>query len=204
MVQSNPGPLWLRWTTRPAGAVAFSATITLLIGVGGLGLNGFAELGWLAATRATALVAFPFWLLVFTTSSWARLMPGPTTKLLRSRRRALGLAFATAQGIHGLAILTLTRFDDQVMTGSISDLGGGFGFVMIAAMSATSTDAAVKRLGAKRWRALHQLGQLTLAVVYLVTYSGLVARKSAFWPGLAILLAAFALRGASYLRSRNP
>lgn len=204
MVHSNPGPLWLRWTTRPARSVAFSATITLLIGGGGLGLNGFAELGWLAATRATALVAFPFWLLVFTASSWARLMPGPTTKLLRSRRRALGLAFAAAQGIHGLAILTLAQFDDQVITANISDLGGGFGFVMIAAMSATSTDAAVKRLGVKRWCRLHQFGQLTLAAIYLVTYGGLVAREPAFWPGLAILLAAFALRGAAYVRSRNP
>jgi sulfoxide reductase heme-binding subunit YedZ len=203
MVKANPGPLWLRWATRPATAIAFSAAITLLVGGAAMGLSGFAELGWLAATRATALVAFPFWLLVFTASSWARLLPGPTTKLLLLRRRALGLAFATAQGIHGVAILSLARFDDEVITANFSVAGGSFAFLMLAAMSATSNDAAVKWLGGKRWRALHQFGQLTLAVVYLVTYAGRISEDLAFLPGLATLLTAFALRGVAYRRARR-
>ena len=82
MMNPNSGPFWLSWATRPAKAIAFSAAIALLIGGAALGLSGFAELGWLAATRATALVAFLFWLLVFTASSWARLLPGPGLAIL--------------------------------------------------------------------------------------------------------------------------
>jgi len=196
-------PLWLFWTGRPAVAIAFATAIAGLATVGALGLNGSEVLGWRAATRATAVVAFPFWLLVFTASSWARLLPNPTTRLLRGRRRALGLAFAAAITVHGGAILVLSTFDEALLTFDVSVIGGGFGFLMVFAMAATSTDAAVRRLGGAKWRALHNLGQFTLAIVYLATYGGRVAEDLDFLPGLGILFAAIGLRGAAFAQSRR-
>ena len=199
----NNGPFWLFWSGRPAVAIAFATAIALLATGAALGLNGTEILGWQAATRATAVVAFPFWLLVFTASSWARLLPNATTRLLRARRRALGLAFAAAITVHGGAILMLSTFDEALLTFDVSVIGGGFGFLMVFAMAATSTDAAVRRLGGAKWRALHNLGQLTLAIVYLVTYGGRVAADLDFLPGLGLLLAAIGLRGAASLQSRR-
>lgn len=55
------------------------------------------------------------------------------------------------------------------------------------------------RLGATRWRALHRTGQIFVFGVYLVTYGGRVAEDASFWPGLALVLGAGALRLAAAL-----
>ena len=47
--------------------------------------------------------------------------------------------------------------------------GGGFGFVMLAAMAATSNDASQRRLGAS-WRRLHRVGLYTVWIVFAVSY----------------------------------
>ena len=112
----------------------------------------------------------------------------------------LGLAYATSQGIHGLAILQLAQLEADLLTPNVSVIGGSFGFVMIAAMALTSNEASRRRLGPAHWKRLHGLGQLTLGVIYLVSYGGRAAENLAFAPHLSLLLAAFGLRLAARRR----
>ncbi|MFO0688792.1 MAG: ferric reductase-like transmembrane domain-containing protein [Myxococcota bacterium] len=196
-------PLWLAWANRPQRAIACALALSLGVLLASLALNGTAALGWRTATRHTAQVAFLLFLAAFLASSIARLWPGPLTRALLARRRALGLAFATAQAVHGAAILLYARHARDVLEPDLSFVGGALGFVFTGAMAATSNDAAVRRLGLRGWRALHRTGQIVLFVILAVTYAGRVARDPAWWPGLALIGAALAIRLAAALQSRS-
>lgn len=196
-------PLWLLWAASPTRAMAIVFVVAML-GLGSaLGLNGTGLIGWHASVRATAVFAFPLWLLAYLAGPIARLAPGPTTRALRARRRAIGLAFFVAQYVHLAAIVGLARIEPGILEDPTAVYGGGFGFLMVAVLAATSNDASVKRLGESAWRRLHAFGQLTLAVVYLATYGPLIDEDLAYWPAGALLLGAYALRGAAALRTRG-
>lgn len=200
---SAPKPLWLLWAASPTRAMAIVFVVAML-GLGSaLGLNGTGLIGWHAAVRATAVFAFPLWLLAYLAGPIARLAPRPTTRALRARRRAIGLAFFVAQYVHLAAIVGLARIEPGILEDPVAVYGGGFGFLMIAVLAATSNDASVKRLGESTWRRLHAFGQLTLAVVYLATYGPLIDEDRSYWPAGALLLGAYALRGAAALRTRG-
>lgn len=203
MSSATSAPIGLRWTASPRRAVlTFFAISAFALGAA-LALNGTANLGWHAATRITAVIAYPLWLMSFVASPLASLRPSPLTRLLRARRRALGLAFAVALTVHGIAIIGLARLEPEIAPLDIGTIGGGFGFVMVFAMAATSNNAAVKKIGRRAWRRFHSLGQFTFAVVYLVQYGGLVVEDLSYWPAVAALIFAFGLRGAAAIQSRN-
>lgn len=199
----RPHPRWLAWADRPARAIAWALGLSLLVVAATLALHGTGALGWRLATRHSAQVAYPLFLLAFTASALARRLPGPTTRTLLARRRAIGLAFATAQLIHGVVIVVSARVAGRGVELDGSFWGGALGFVLVAAMALTSNDAAIERLGRRRWRALHRTGMAWLFVIYAVTYAGRVARDPAWWPGLALLVAALAIRLAAALQSRS-
>ena len=196
-------PLWLAWANHPRRAIAWSLAVSLVVVAGTLALQGTASLGWRAVTRHTAQIAFPLFLVAFLASSIARLWPGPLSRALLARRRALGLAFATAQLVHGAAILIFACYEPSTFAVDTSFLGGALGFVFVVAMVATSNDAAQRRLGPSAWRALHRSGQITLFVIYAVTYAGRVAENARYWPGLLLLAAALAIRLIAALAARS-
>ena len=77
---------------------------------------------------------------------------------MRARRR-LGLSFALSHTAHGLAIITpieMFHGGDYSQLGDI--VGGLFIYVFIYAMAATSNNASVSLLGAKKWKRLHKTG----------------------------------------------
>lgn len=199
----RPYPLWIAWANHPRRAIAWSLAVSLVVVAGTLALEGTASLGWRAVTRHTAQVAFSFFLAAFLASSIARLWPDPLTRALLARRRALGLAFATAQLVHGTAILIFASYEPSTLEVDLSFLGGALGFVFLVAMVATSNDAAQRALGRRAWRALHLSGQVTLFVIYAVTYAGRVAENSRYWPGLLLLVAALAIRLIAAPASRS-
>ena len=203
MSSATSATIALRWTASPRRAVLTFLAISAFAFGAALALNGTANLGWHAATRITAVIAYPLWLMSFVASPLASLRPSPLTRLLRARRRALGLAFAVALTIHGIAILGLARLEPETAGFDLSTIGGGLGFVMMFAMAATSNDAAVKKIGGRAWRRLHDFGQLALAVVYLVTYAELIVEDLSYWPAFAALIFAFGLRGAVAIQSRS-
>lgn len=196
-------PFWLSWANRPARAIGWSLALSLVVALATLMLNGTGPIGWRMVTRHTAQVALPFFLVAFLASAVARLWPGPRSRALLARRRAIGLAFATAQTVHGVAILLFARHDPSVLDPGLEVVGGALGFVLMAAMAATSTDAAQARLGRSAWHALHRTGQIVLFGIYLFTYAGRVAVDTAWWPGLTALLAALAIRLVAALQSRS-
>jgi len=196
-------PLWLAWANRPSRAIAVALAAGLVAMGASLALEGSGPLGWRTATRTTAQVAFPLFLAAFLASSFVRLWPGPRTRALLARRRAIGLAFATALFVHGAAIVAYHRAEDRALDPDPSFVGGAIGFALVAAMAATSNDAARRRMGGRAWRALHRTGQIGLFGIYAVTYGGRLAENAAHWPGVALLVAALGVRLAAVVQSRS-
>lgn len=196
-------PFWIAWTNRSRHAIGWTLALSLLVVGGTLALHGTAAIGWRAVTRATAQVAFPLFLAAFLASSIARLWPGTFSRGLVARRRALGLAFATAQIVHGLAILVFATRESGVLRLDVEFVGGALGFGFVLAMAATSNDAAQRALGASAWRALHRSGQLTLFVIYAVTYAGRFAGNPNYAPGVLLLALALGIRLAAAFQSRS-
>lgn len=182
-----------------AGAGALAAA-----GVGlALGENDLER--WRLAARYTARLAFLLFVPVFVASAWHRLAPSALSRLVLARRRALGLAFATAHTVHLAALSAVIR-----ATGEPPELativGGGGAYVATFALAATSNDAAVRALG-RRWRTLHKVGVHWIWFIFAFSYFGRVSRGELFYaPLLALAVGALGLRlaaGWSRRRARS-
>ena len=81
---------------------------------------------------------------------------------------------------------------------------GGLGYVLIAAMAATSNDTAVRALGPRRWKLLHSVGGWYVAFIFANSYVGrLLGEKplvGAF--GVTLLVLAIGLRIAAFAKGR--
>jgi DMSO/TMAO reductase YedYZ heme-binding membrane subunit len=198
-------------TTTPAATVRHRpSTLTLCASAAALALAAIAfgqitgaapDERWQLAARYTARVAFLLFLPVFVASAWNRLWPSPASRFAVRRRRALGLSFATAHTIH-LGALTSFQITTREVPDAVTLIAGGGAFVVMFAMVATSTDAAVRRLG-RNWLRLHKAGVYWLWFVFTFSYAGRVAeRRLAFVPLLALALGGLGLRIASWRRRR--
>ena len=165
----------------------------LLVGMVGLLL---ASTGWSAdglrlVVRATARTSLALFLLVFVASALRRRWPTATTRWVLMNRRYLGLSFAASHGLHLLALIALGTSFPAIFAARVHAatlLVGGLGFVVVAALAATSSDRAVRWLGARRWSRLHTAGVYYLWGVFTLTYG---ARNL---PCTLLLVAALALR----------
>lgn len=165
-------PYWLF----AANSAVLALMTYLLIDAAGAGKDG-----WGAILRATACVSFVFFALAFSASSLARLKPTTFYRWLLRNRRYLGLNFALSHSVHFVAIIVYFSVSDAV-AGSVLVLLGGLGYVFVAAMAATSTDDAVRRLGAKRWKLLHTLGGYYIWGVFAYTYgSSALDKEWGYW-----------------------
>lgn len=145
------------------------------------------------AARYTARLAFLLFLPVYLASAWHRLAPGALSRLLLARRRALGLAFATAQAIHLAALGAALRAAGQAPDAAAAGVGGA-AFAATFAMAATSNDAAVRRLG-RHGPTLHGAGLHLVSFSFAFTYATRLARDPVwFAPFAALALAALAAR----------
>jgi DMSO/TMAO reductase YedYZ heme-binding membrane subunit len=113
---------------------------------------------------------------------------------------------AVSHGIHGIAIVwLLSAFPSAYQVNATTLVGGGLGFVFIAAMAATSSDAAFKALGRARWTLLHRSGVWYLWFVFAFTF---VPDPSRGWDAThAIAVAAFVaaplVRAAAFAKTRR-
>ncbi len=103
MSADSPDPLWLRRAHRPSRAVVGTGVSALLVILSSLALNGTAAVGWHAATAQRRCLP---------SRSGCSPSMRPRSPVTRHpapgrRRRAIGLAFATAQGGHGAAVRRL-------------------------------------------------------------------------------------------------
>lgn len=155
--------------------------------------------------RSLVRVSLPFFVLAFSASSLARLWPAPWSRRLLRERRGFGLAWAAIHLTHAAAIVTLWQAGGE-RPDLVTALFGGLGFVLTLAMALTSSDAAVRRLGARGWKRLHTFGIRYLMFIYLFTYFGRVSEgPETAWPAIALgsLLTLVGLRIAAGLKSRR-
>ncbi len=158
--------------------------------------------GWRLAARWTARVSFLIFLPVYVASAWYRLAPGEVSRGLMRRRRAMGLAFATAHTIHLGALVTFLILAQEPPELQTIVVGGG-AYLTMFAMAATSNDAAVRRLG-RNWKRLHAFGIHYLWFVFAFSYFGRVAGGNrSFVPLRALALGGLALRGVARWRTRR-
>lgn len=149
------------------------------------------------ATRYTARTSFGLFLVAFSASSLHARVRRPWSAWLVRERRGLGLAFATAHLIHlGFLVsyFSLTPAQPAVVTMA----AGGLGYVGLVAMVLTSNDAAVRALGAVRWRRLHTAVGWYIWLIFLLTYGPHVPAK----PGYAVAIGLLVL-GAAARATRN-
>jgi sulfoxide reductase heme-binding subunit YedZ len=172
------------------GAAAVSAAVFF---AGGRDADA---LGW--AVRGTARAAAVCFALAFAAGplhAWRR---SAATRFLRSRRRTLGVSFGAIHFCHLGTLVALDHLEPFIAERSALDLiGGGLAYALIAAMVATSTDAAARRMGPK-WRRLHTVGGYYLWLIFTRSY--LVRVLDGQWtyaPLLALLLAVLAARLAA-------
>lgn len=154
-------PYWL------FGATTLASLATVL---GPLTLFGVSEEGWQLAARYTVRVSFPLFLLAYTASSLATLWRAEQSRWLLRNRRYLGLSFTLAHTIH---LGTLTSY--FVFLNETPDLptllGGGFVYLVIFAMAATSNDQSTRTLGAN-WKRLHTTGIHFIWLMFTYLYWG--------------------------------
>ena len=170
-----------------------------------LGVYGTQEEGVRVLIRATARTSFVLLLAAFVASSARRLWRNGATSWLLRNRRYLGVSFAASHALHLAGILTLvTRWPDSFWskTSNATIFGGGLGYLFVAAMTLTSSDAAVRRLGLSRWKLLHRVGIWVLFGIFVLTYGPAGLSHPTYLPASFACIGALGLRIAARIRAR--
>jgi hypothetical protein len=166
---------------------------------------GTEESGVRMLIRGTARSSALLFLIAFLARPLRQLWRSDASAYLIKNRRYFGVSMAVSHGIHGLAIVwLLTAWPSSYEADPVTLLFGGLGFVFIAAMAATSSDAAFQWLGRVPWQRLHKTGAWYVWFIFLFTF---VPDPSRGWDALhAIAVAAFAaapfIRMAAYAKTR--
>jgi len=190
-------------------AIVVAAGCVLATGAAMTSLRyGLDEAGLRVLVRATARIGALVFVLAYAASSLCRLWPHRLTKALLARRRGVGLAFALVLFTHLALIGALALRHPEPFFAELDPVtayGGGAVALLVAAMALTSNDAAVQRLGRRRWRRLHALGMHATWFVFASSYGPRVLLESvAYAPFALLLLAALALRvGAGVATGRG-
>jgi sulfoxide reductase heme-binding subunit YedZ len=156
--------------TRLVGVLA--AALVAMVAVI-LAIDGWTEPGLRLVVRATARTSLVLFLAAFLAAPLVRRWPGAFTRWLVANRRQVGLGFAISHLLHFLGLIALGRSFPHVFADvpAATFVVGGLGFVFVALMALTSSDAAVARLGPRRWSALHRTGLYYVWAVFTVTYA---------------------------------
>lgn len=169
--------------------------------------GGYGEESLRGVVRASARISVSLFCLAFAASSLQLLLHPPLSAWLLRNRRALGVAFGFCHGTHALALLLLARdfpspFVDEV--DALTLVFGGFAYVVLLAMVATSSDAAQRALGMRRWRLLHKSGSYYLWFIFFLTYAPLAVMGDGIAVlASALLLGAVSLRLAAFARGQR-
>lgn len=180
------GPAWLRG---PRLTLLLAVALNLMV-LGVLVSGGAGEESLRRMIRWTARTSLVLFLAAFLASTLRRRFPSDASRWLVQNRRYVGLSFAVSHLLHLIAIVTLVRRFPEAFADIpwVTLVFGGGGFVVVGLMAATSSDAAVAWLGARRWSRLHRFGLYYLWVVFAFTY------LDQSWPLTALLVAALVLR----------
>src|SRR5262245_42905736 len=142
------------WSITGWNALALVAMSALVLAAAGTGEPGVRML-----IRATARSSALLFLVAFLARPLRQLWRSDATAFALANRRYFGVSFAVSHLIHAIAIVWLIRaFPAAYQLNPLTLAFGGMGFVFVALLAATSSDAAVQKLGRARWTALHRTG----------------------------------------------
>lgn len=189
------------WAITGWNALALVAMSALVLAAAGTGEDGVRML-----IRATARSSAVLFLVAFVARPLRQLWRSDASAFALRNRRYFGVSVAVSHLIHGSAIVWLfTAFPSAYEANATTLVGGGLGFFFLFAMAATSSDAAVARLGRTRWQALHRTGAWYVWFIFAITF---VPDPSRGWDALhAGFVAAFAaaplVRAAAFVKTRR-
>jgi methionine sulfoxide reductase heme-binding subunit len=185
--------------------VLFAGLCAAAFGIGNATLQGGWSLeGAAAATRITARVSFVWFVAAWSASALAQFWPGGWRTALLRRRRAVGLGFAAAHGVHLVALSTAIGYFGHESS-SLAILGGGLCYIVIFAMAATSNSWGMQTLGQMTWKRLHVVGGYFAALVFTNSYVGrLESQPVLAICALTLLAIAFGLQFAKIWKNRKP
>jgi methionine sulfoxide reductase heme-binding subunit len=158
----------------------------------------------LLASRYTARVAFPLFLLTYSASSLLRLWPNAWTKAAVRYRRQWGLGFAWAHTVH-LASLASFNIFIQNMPGLQALAGGGLAYGLMYVMAFTSNNASMRAMGIW-WKRVHTAGIHWLWFIFTFSYFGRLFDPDKWIQGAVLFpmcLAALGLRIAAWAKARQ-
>ena len=182
-------------------SVALLAMTALVLAGAGTGEPGVRML-----IRATARSSALLFLTAFLARPARQLWRSDVTAYLLKNRRYFGVSMAVSHFIHGCAIGRLiTSFPGAYTLQAQTIVFGGLGFVFIALMATTSSDAAFAKLGRKRWTLLHRTGVWYLWFIFAFTF---IPDPSRGWDALhALFVSAFGaaplVRAAAHWKTRR-
>ena len=188
----------------PAGwpLVGWSALGIFVITAVVLVVNGTGENGLRAVVRATAATSLLLFTAAFTASAVQRLWPSRLSRWMLANRRYLGVSFAVSHAVHLIAILALARTVPAFKANPTTLVFGSIGYVVLAAMTATSFDRTAAWLGARAWKRLHTVGVYYLWFIFLASYAPRLSQSPVYALHTAVLVAALALRLVARPRAR--
>ena len=152
-------------------AIAIAIEAIAAFGAFGTGIDGLQALARYSGRASMLLFA-----MIFAIAPWHRLARSETSKLALRRRRHLGLAFGSHHLVHLAFLITYNAAAGNEITLDRAAVGV-LGYLAIVVMMATSTDAAVARLGAKNWKRLHRTCLWYIWLVFFLTYASRLAGK---------------------------
>jgi len=189
------------WAITGWNSVALVAMSLLVLAAAGAGEDGVRML-----IRATARSSALLFLVAFLARPLRQLWRTDATAFVLKNRRYFGVSMAVSHLIHGLAIVWLfTSFPGAYDTNALTIVFGGLGFVFIAAMAATSSNAAFAALGRARWTLLHRTGIWYVWFIFAFTF---VPDPSRGWDALhagfvTAFVAAPLVRAAAWWKMRQ-
>ena len=159
------------------------------------------------AIRATARTSLVLFVMAFTASALADLLPNEATRWQRRNRRYLGVTFAASHGIHAVAIACFAIMDPAAYaaaTNAASYIFGGIGYACIIAMAATSFDRTATAIGPRAFRILHLSGGYYLLFQFMVSFGKRIPDMPPYALFLLPLLAVMALRLIAMASAATP
>ena len=130
-------------------------------------------------TRYSAHLSFLYLIAAYSVSRLRVIFNLEAINSLAINRRYLGLGFSISHSIHLVALIYFFYVSNE-NPGIVSIIGGGLGYLLMYAMTLTSTDAMVKRIGIKHWKILHTIGINYLVVIFFYTFVGSIIGTSAY------------------------
>jgi len=159
------------------------------------------------AVRVTARTSFILFLVVFTASSLAKLVPSATTGALVRERRYIGLSFAFSHLLHAVALVAYVQTAPEafwVGRTPVTNIPGSIGYVMILLLTITSFKATARFIGPDNWKRLHRTGVWVIAVIFAGSFLTRIPQHAIYVvPGMT-MLAAMLLRAAARFGKERP